>query len=474
MSAVDRLDPAELRGLFLFEALSDVQLNWLAAHGSRRTYPQEAAVFREGEPAGELFVLLSGALRLSRLVGGEDVIISETDQRGAYAGAMRAYVQAESTYTNSLVTTTASSFFVLPSHDFAEFMRTWFPMAVHLLDGLFLGVRNAEATVRQREHLAQLGTLSANLAHELNNPAAAASRAASQLRERVGATRRKLAAIADGRVDPAAMARLVACQEAAVELSAKSRHAVRTAVQEADLEDALVDRLDELGVPGGYDLAPVFVAAGLDVGWLDSVVDTVGSHPLDGALRWLAYTLETESLMDEIEDSTSRIGTLVTAVKQYSSMDSASVQEVDVHPGLDSTVVMLGHKLQGVQVVREYDRSLPHVPAYTAELNQVWTNLIDNAADAMGGHGRLVLRTRREGDELVVEVADDGPGIPEAVQPRVFEAFFTTKPVGEGSGLGLDNAKRIVRRRHHGTLGFTTGPEGTVFRVGLPVVQRLG
>jgi signal transduction histidine kinase len=474
MSAVDRLDPAELRGLFLFEALSEVQLDWLAAHGSRRTYPQEAPVFREGEPAGELFVLLSGALRLSRLVGGEDVIITETDQRGSYAGAMRAYVQAESTYTNSLVTTTASSFFVLPSHDFAEFMRTWFPMAVHLLDGLFLGVRNAEATVRQREHLAQLGTLSANLAHELNNPAAAASRAASQLRERVGATRRKLAAIADGGVDPAAMARLVACQEAAVELSAKSRHAVRTAVQEADLEDALVDRLDELGVPGGYDLAPVFVSAGLDVGWLDSVVDTVGSHPLDGALRWLAYTLETESLMDEIEDSTSRIGTLVTAVKQYSSMDSASVQDVDVHPGLDSTVVMLGHKLQGVQVVREYDRSLPRVPAYPAELNQVWTNLIDNAADAMGGHGRLVLRTRREGDELVVEVADDGPGIPEAVQPRVFEAFFTTKPVGEGSGLGLDNAKRIVRRRHHGTLGFTTGAEGTVFRVGLPVVQRLG
>jgi signal transduction histidine kinase len=352
-------------------------------------------------------------------------------------------------------------------------MRTWFPMAVHLLDGLFLGVRNAEATVRQREHLAQLGTLSANLAHELNNPAAAASRAAGQLRERVAAMRHKLAAIADGTVTPAAMAKLVACQEAAVELSAKNRGVPRTAVQEADLEDALVDRLDELGVPGGYDLAPVFVSAGLDVAWLDSVVGTVGSHPLDGGLRWLAYTLETESLMDEIEDSTTRIGTLVTAVKQYSSIDSASVQEVDVHPGLDSTVVMLGHKLQGVQVVREYDRSLPRVPAYPAELNQVWTNLIDNAADAMDGHGRLLLRTRRDGDELVVEVADDGPGIPEAVQPRVYEAFFTTKAAGQGSGLGLDNAQRIVRKRHHGTLTFTTGPDGTVFRVGLPIVQRL-
>ena len=468
-----RVDTAELRELFLFEALTDDQLDWLAARGERRTYADGAAVFREGEPAEELYVLLSGAIRLSRLVGGEDVAISETSQRGAYAGAIRAYVQAESTYNNSVVATTASSFFVLPGADFAEFMRSWFPLAVHLLDGLFFGIRNSEATVRQREHLAQLGTLSANLAHELNNPAAAASRAAGQLRERVAATRHKLAAIAEGRVDPAAMAKLVACQEAAVELSAKNRSAVRTAVQEADMEDALVDRLDELGVPGGYELAPVFVSAGLDVGWLDGVVGTVGGHPLEGALRWLAYTLETEALMDEIEDSTTRIGTLVTAVKQYSSMDSASVQEVDVHPGLDSTVVMLGHKLQGVQVVREYDRSLPRVPAYPAELNQVWTNLIDNAADAMAGHGRLLLRTRRDGEELVVEVGDDGPGIPEAVQPRVYEAFFTTKTAGRGSGLGLDNAKRIVRRRHHGTLTFTTGPDGTVFRVGLPIVQRL-
>jgi signal transduction histidine kinase len=473
MNTPPRVEPAELRQLFLFERLDDEQLAWLAERGDRRTYAGSAVVFREGEPAEDLFVLLSGGVRLSRRVGAEDVAISETTHRGAYAGAMRAYIEAESTYGNSMVATTASSFFVLPAGDFAEFMSTWLPMAVHLLDGLFLGIRNSEATVRQREHLAQLGTLSANLAHELNNPAAAASRAAAQLRERVAAMRRKLKAIADGTVAPAAMARLVSCQEAAVELSAKNRHAVRTAVQEADLEDALVDRLDELGVPGGYDLAPVFVSAGLDVGWLDSVVGAIGGHPLEGALRWLAYTLETESLMDEIEDSTTRIGTLVTAVKQYSSMDSASAQEVDVHPGLDSTVVMLGHKLQGVQVVREYDRSLPQVPAYPAELNQVWTNLIDNAADAMSGRGRLVLRTRRDGDELVVEVADDGPGIPEAVQPRVFEAFFTTKTAGRGSGLGLDNAQRIVRKRHHGTLTFTTGPQGTVFRVGLPVVQRL-
>jgi signal transduction histidine kinase len=164
---------------------------------------------------------------------------------------------------------------------------------------------------------------------------------------------------------------------------------------------------------------------------------------------------------------------MVTAVKQYSSMDSASVQEVDVHVGLDSTVVMLGHKLQGVEVVRDYDRTLPRVPAHPAELNQVWTNLIDNAAYAMGGRGRLLLRTRRDGEHLVVDVGDDGPGIPEAVQPRVFDAFFTTKPAGQGSGLGLDNSARIVRKRHRGTLTFTTSPERTVFTVRLPLAQAL-
>ena len=467
------IEAAELRELFLFDALTAEQLDWLAERGGRRTYAGGATVFREGEPATELFVLLSGAIRLSRLAGGEEVVISETTQRGAYAGAMRAYVEAQSNYGNSLVTTAPSSFFVLRGPDFAEFMRTHFPMAVHLLDGLFLGIRNSEATVRQREHLAQLGTLSANLAHELNNPAAAALRAAGQLRERVAAMRHKLGAIADGRVRPETIVRLVACQEAAVELSAKSRHTPRTAMQEADLEDALTDRLDTVGVRDGYDLAPVFVQAGLDVGWLDRVVASVDADALDGALRWLAYTLETESLMDEIEDATARIGTMVTAVKQYSSMDSSSVQEVDIHVGLDSTVVMLGHKLQGVEVVRDYDRSLPRVPAHPAELNQVWTNLIDNAADAMGGRGRLLLRTRRDGDQLVVEVGDDGPGIPEPVQPRVFEAFFTTKPAGQGSGLGLDNSARIVRKRHRGTLTFTTGPDGTVFAVRLPLVQDL-
>ena len=192
-----------------------------------------------------------------------------------------------------------------------------------------------------------------------------------------------------------------------------------------------------------------------------------------GPLRWMAYTVETENLMDEIEEATGRISTLVAAVKQYSYMDSVARQEVDLHTGLDSTVVMLGHKLAGVEVVREYDPALPRVPVHGAELNQVWTNLIDNAADAMAGSGTLVLRTSRDGEDLLVQVRDDGPGVPPEAQARVFEAFFTTKGPGAGSGLGLDGARRIVVERHRGRLSFTTGDSGTTFEVRLPLVQEL-
>ena len=460
--------PDELRTLFLFEALTDEQLQWIAERGEVRTYDAGAAVFREGEPADALYVLLTGRLRMLRKVSGEDLLINETDHRGAYMGAVRAYVSnADDRYPNSVLAAEPSSFFRLPQECFAELMTTFFPMAVHLLDGLYVGIRNSEGTVRQREHLAQLGTLSANLAHELNNPAAAAVRATGQLRQRVAGMRHKLAMIAEGRINPDTISRLVELQEEAVERALKPRDPL-TPVQEADLEDAISDRLDELGVPGGYDLAPVYAASGFDPDFLEEVVQAEPAAA-EGSLRWLSYTLETEALMNEIEDATGRISTLVAAVKQYSYMDSASHQDVDVHVGLDSTVVMLGHKLSGVRVERDYDRTLPKVPAYGAELNQVWTNLIDNAADAMGGTGTLTLRTSLDGEFVLVEVSDDGPGVPEEVQPRIFDAFFTTKEAGSGSGLGLDNAQRIVVKRHGGRLDLVTGPGGTTFCVRLPL-----
>jgi signal transduction histidine kinase len=463
------IDIDELRTLFLFEGLTDARLHWLAERMTVRTFDAGAVICREGEPADALFVLLDGRIRLSRQASGEDTIVNETSHRGAYAGAVRAYSEtASETHLSSVTATQPSRLLRLPAADFGTFVRTELPMAVHLLDGLYLGIRATEATVRQREHLAQLGTLSANLAHELNNPAAAAVRAPGQLRARVAGMRHKLGLIADAGIDAELIARLIAVQEEAVERTAKEREPL-TALQEADLEDELADRLDESGVTGSLELAPVFAAAGLDAAWIDTLAAELGAPALDGALRWLAYTLETEALMNEIEDATSRISTLVAAVKQYSYLDQASHQDVDLHPGLDSTVVMLGHKLAGIDVQRDYDRDLPAVPAYAAELNQVWTNLIDNAADAMDGRGTLWLRTSRDGDYAVIEVTDEGHGIPPEIGNRVFEPFVTTKPAGQGSGLGLENARRIIERRHGGTLTFTTEPSGTTFTARLPL-----
>ncbi len=466
----------ELRTLFLFEALNDEQLTFLSERTERRTFDDGAWVFREGEPAAYFLLMLSGALRLTRRSGNEDVVIVETDYRGVYAGATRAYIaEEEPRYTASMQVTEPSSFACIGARNFAEFMQRYFPMAIHLLDGLYLGIRNSEGTVREREHLARIGALSANLGHELNNPAAAASRATSQLRRRVSDMRGKLAMIAEGRIAPDHLQLLVKLQQEVVDRAGGERVRL-TSLQEADLEDELIDRLESLGVAGAGDLAPIYASAGLDVDWLAGVAVALGDgeREREGALRWLAYTLEAEQLMDEIQDATGRISTLVAAVKQYSYMDTASVQEIDLHVGLDATVVMLGHKLSGVTVARDYAADLPKVPAYPAELNQVWTNLIDNAVAAMGGTGTLTLRIRRDEGDVVVEFGDTGSGIPEDVQPHIYEAFFTTKAPGEGTGLGLETVLRIVARRHHGSVSFVTGDHGTTFSVRLPVEQRLG
>jgi len=482
-TGVQRLSVDELRTLFLFEKLTDEQLEWIAARGEVRTYDGGVPVYEESDAADYFYILLSGGIRMSRSVQGEDVTIIETKHRGSYSGAMRAFIQEQSDdntrYLNSLATTEPSRFFLLSAADFSEMMRSWFPMAVHLLDGLYLGIRNSESTVRQREHLARLGTLSAGLAHELNNPAAAAMRATSQLRAQVMHTRHKLKAMADGKIEPAVLSRLVEVQEATLKRLADIGPA-RSPVEISDAEDELTDRLDELDLPDAMDLASTLAGVGLDAAWVDDVCTAMGSsetsvgdNALALAIRYLAYTFEMDALMSEIEEATTRISGLVGAVKQYAYMDSASTQEIDVHVGLDSTVVILGHKLAGIEVRRDYDRTLPKIPAYAAELNQVWTNLIDNAADAMGGSGVLTLRTYAEGEELVVSVGDDGPGIPEEVRPRIFEAFFTTKAAGSGSGLGLENAKRTIVKRHHGHIEVETSSAGAAFEEHLPMKQQL-
>jgi signal transduction histidine kinase len=470
------MDVAELRTLFLFESLGEPVLQWTAEHAEIRVFDADAVVFTEGQPADALYVLLEGGLLLTKHADGEDVVINDTSHRGAYSGAVRAYATGSpEEYMTTMRTTRPSRFMRLSAADFTTLVTEQCPMAVHLLDGLYEGVRATESALRQREHLVQLGHLSANLAHELNNPAAAAVRATEQLRGRMSAMRHKLGLLADGGLSPELVSRLMKTQEIAVERSQKARPDL-TALEESDLEDAIAERLEEVGLAQdqAYDLAPVFAAAGMDAQWVDDVVEQVDSGLEWGAaFGWLRYTLETEALMDEIEEASTRISSLVGAVKQYSHLDQAQHSDLDVKPGLESTLVMLARKLQGIRVQREYTAALPLVPGYPAELNQVWTNLIDNAADAMTrdgvAHGVLTLRTRADDDAVFVEVADDGPGVPEDVRGSLFNAFVTTKPTGAGSGLGLENARRIVERRHGGSLSYTTGPEGTTFCVRLPL-----
>jgi len=462
-------DRDELHTLFLFEKLSDEQLDWLCREG-RVVVVEPGVVFREGDPATCFYVMIDGAIVLSQRVGADDVEVNRSDQPGVYAGAWMAYMgeRAPKTYNASLRATVPSRFLELDADVFGQMMREWFPMAIHMLDGMFFGIRDSQAAIGQRERLLALGSLSAGLTHELNNPAAAAVRATASLRERVAGMRHKLALIAKGPYDRVTLETLIRLQEDAVERAAKAP--TLAPMEASDREDGLADWFDAHNITGGWDIAPTFVQAGLDVEWLDQVAGTVDTATLEGAVRWLNYSVETELLMSEIEDSTARISTLVGAAKQYSQIDRAPYQVIDVHELLDSTLMMLSRKIGEVTVVKDYDRLLPSIPAYAAELNQVWTNLIDNAVSAMNGSGTLTIRTSRDNDFLLVEIGDTGTGVPAEIRERIFEPFFTTKPVGEGTGLGLDISWRIVVNKHHGDLRVESVPGDTRFQVRLPLV----
>ena len=466
----ERIGPAELRTLFLFESLDAEQLAWLAERGHVERRAAGEPVYLEGAPASCFFVLLSGTVALRRRVHGDDLEVSRTEQRGVYGGATQAYLggQVAQVYVNSMQAISDAMLFVLPADAFATAVQTWFPAAMHLLEGLFVGLRASQTIVGERERLVALGSLSAGLTHELNNPAAAAVRATESLRDRVAGTRHKLAMIADGRLDGRALRTLVEFQDEAVRLAAAAP--ALSPLAASDAEDGIADWLDEHGVTGGWELAPTLVGGGVEVAWLERVRDAVGADDLEAAVRWLTYTIDTELLMGEIDDAVTRISGLVDAAKQYSQLDRTPHRTIDVHELLDATLVMLQAKFPpGVEVVREYDRSLPPVPAYAAELNQVWTNLIDNALGAMPSGGTLSVRTARDGDRVVVEIGDTGPGIAPEIRPRIFEPFFTTKPVGEGTGLGLDISHRIVVNKHRGDIRVESRPGDTRFRVLLPI-----
>jgi signal transduction histidine kinase len=309
--------------------------------------------------------------------------------------------------------------------------------------------------------------MAAGLAHELNNPAAAAQRAASDLADALDVIGSTMGRFVESGIERDVAGRLIELQQEALE-----RAAAQTpleALDAADAEDEMLDRLEQCEVPDAWRLAEPLAGAGLDADWLSRLAELAGPAKV-AAIQWVAASLAARSLAGELRDSAERMGSLVGAVKAYAYMDRGGMVEADVHEGLETTLVMLGHKLKHTQisVKREYDRSLPKLTLRGSELNQVWTNLLDNAIDALGETGTITISTLRDGPCVRVDVADDGPGIPEDIRGRVLDPFFTTKDVGKGTGLGLDTARRIVEDRHTGSLSFESGAGGTVFHVWLP------
>ncbi len=459
----------DLRSLFLFAELDDDKLAWLVEQGAVECVDAGQLVYEEGRPAEWFYVLLEGTVSLLRRVQADDVEINRTDQVGVYAGATQAYVgdEVDQTYVNSLRAVSDVRLFVLSAAAFTKMVRDWFPMAMHLLEGLYFGLQATQAVVSQRERLLALGSLTAGLTHELNNPAAAAGRAAADLRSTLTTANTHLHRLLSSPDAAPWMPTVVALEARLVDDGANRPRL--TGRDASEQEEVLGEWLEDRDVPDPWEAAATLVEVGVTTDDLGQLAGSVPPEHLPDALAWVASSVGAQALTGEVNDALTRISALVDAARQYSQMDRSPLQDARLDELVDSTLTMLGRQIaDDVTVVREYDPDLGPIPVYAAELNQVWTNLVVNALDAMDGSGTLTVRTTTDGDCQVVEITDTGPGIPDDVERRIFEPFFTTKPVGRGTGLGLDISYRIVVNRHHGDITVTSRPGRTTFRVSLP------
>jgi signal transduction histidine kinase len=450
----------ELRSLSIFDGLTDDQLTDLIKGGTEVPIEPGVDLFHEGDHADFWWVLIEGAIDLIRHVGREDTVVARMDMPGRWAGGFRAWDE-HGTYLATGSGASIGRVLRVP----AEVLRDWsnglFPFGGHLIAGLYRTARSIESTARQRESLVTLGTLAAGIAHEINNPAAAASRAVVGLEMEFRSLLLSERQLAQKDISPEEFAELDA-------LRSELQPADLDPLARADREQELVTWLNRNRVARAWIIAPQLAAAGVDLAWCARAATILEGSALEPGLEWVASTFSVATLLSEAKESTRRISELVGAVRSYTQMDRASMQRVDVTDGLNSTLVMLGHRLRGVIVVREYGTDVPMIEAYAGELNQVWTNLIDNAVDAMGESGTLRVATRVEDGEVVIEIADTGPGMPPDVAARAFEPFYTTKDVGKGTGLGLDIARRIIVERHRGQIMIDSRPGETVLRVKLP------
>jgi signal transduction histidine kinase len=457
----------ELRTIDLFDDLDDEQLEqWLPVVQPLEVEPGLILAEQHVATPGVL-LLLTGSVQ-TYLLDGEHVEPAGRHLAPTWMGAIGALTQGP---LGVRIQADAPARIGVIEPD--EFRRLAFAQpAVHqrVMRQVAPVMSRITAIEQNRERLASLGTMAAGLAHELNNPAAAAGRAAAQMVEAVDVVGATLRRFVESGIEREDAERLVALHKEAMERAA-GRTAL-DALDAADAEDALLERLEALGVPEPWRMAEPLAAAGVDADWVDRVAALAGPAT-DAALGWVAATITARSLAGELQEATRRMSDLVGAVKSYAYMDRGDVVEVDLHEGLETTITVLGHKLRhtSIQLVRDYDRTLPRLTVRGSELNQVWTNLIENAIDALGETGTITITTRHDGDSAVVEIADDGPGIPPEILERIFDSFFTTKDVGSGTGLGLATARRIVVDRHDGALNVASEPGRTVFHVRLPLHQ---
>ncbi len=452
----------DLRKSPLFQGLSDDELQQLMDNAKPVSLRAGEALMKQGDTGDSAYVVLSGGFEITKQ-SGQSVIKIDVRNPGDVLGEMALLSQAPRSATVTAVTDCET--LCISKEVFDNLLLTSPSAAMAVLHWVMMRLSQNDALLHQQERMAALGTLSAGLAHELNNPAAAAQRSASLLKEAqskwIMLTHRiEAVAFKENKTDwfNELMDEAKRRFEALVKLNA---------LEKIDLVDQLQAWLDANGIESAWELAPAMVNFGWDIESLEKLKSV---SFFDLSVQWLGTGCLMNELLYEVQQTTERLSQIVQAMKSYTYLDQAPLLEVDVHEGLENTLIIMQHKLkQGVTVKREYSPDLPRIEAYASELNQVWTNIIDNAVDAMNGKGELVLRTYEEDDRVIVEIIDNGPGIPEEIQARIYEPFFTTKPPGKGTGLGLHISHDIVANRHHGQLLVESKPGNTKFKAVLPI-----